>query len=171
MSTASTTPAESSGGEFAPPTPGLEYLARFHVDLTDPLWDLGRTSDLGVRRIVPITGGTFTGSRLQGEILNHGADWQIVTDRGAIIIDTRYLLRTDDDALIFLSTKGFRNASAEVMANLAAGRPVDPSSYYFRITMSFETADPRYTWLNTSIFVGSALRQPNAVVYDAYVVT
>jgi hypothetical protein len=75
---------------FAPSTPQLELLARFTVELAKPVWELGRTSVLGTRGIVPITGGRFAGPRLlRGEILDNGADWQVATDDGAVIIDTR----------------------------------------------------------------------------------
>jgi hypothetical protein len=57
------------------------------------------------------------------------------------------------------------------MARLSAGDKVEPSSYYFRIQLSFETASADYAWLNRSIAVGSALRLPDAVIYDAYLVT
>jgi Protein of unknown function (DUF3237) len=154
-----------------PPKPGLELLARFTVELGAPVWDLGATSDLGTRRIVPITGGRIEGRRLAGEILNNGADWQIVTAGGATIVDTRYLLRLDDGALAYLQTRGFRHGPPEVLARIAAGEIVDPDLYYFRVQMSFETASPRYGWLNSSIAVGSALRLADAVVYDAYLVT
>lgn len=153
---------------FEPPKPKLEHLARFVVNLEAPIWELGSTSDLGRRRIIPITSGSFDGERLKGEILNSGADWQVVTAQGLAIIDTRYLLKTADGALIYLQTKGFRYGPADVMAEVAKGTPVDPAKYTFRLTMSFETADPRYTWLNRAIGVGSAMRLGAAVVYDAY---
>ena len=44
---------------FEPPNPKLEYLGRWYVDLIAPIWELGQTSDLGKRRIIPITGGKF----------------------------------------------------------------------------------------------------------------
>lgn len=154
-----------------PPKPGLEFLARFTVALDAPVWDLGPTSALGTRRIVPITGGRIEGPRLSGEILDNGADWQIVTGDGATIIDTRYLLRLDDDALAYLQTRGFRHGPPDVLARIAAGEPVDPDLYYFRVAMTFETASQRYGWLNSAIAVGSALRLADAVVYDAYLIT
>ena len=154
--------------DFQPPKPKLEHLARFNVNLEAPIWELGATSDLGRRRIIPITSGSFEGKRLKGTILNNGADWQVVTAQGLAIIDTRYLLKTNDGALIYLQTKGFRYGPPEVMAEVAKGNPVDPAKYTFRLTMSFETADPRYTWLNRAIGVGSAMRLGAAVVYDAY---
>ncbi len=153
---------------FQPPKPTLEHLARFTVNLEAPIWELGATSDLGRRRIIPITSGSFDGARLKGTILNNGADWQVVTAQGVAIIDTRYLLKTGDGALIYLQTKGFRYGPADVMADVAKGNPVDPARYTFRLTMSFETADPRYAWLNRAIGVGAAMRLGAAVVYDAY---
>jgi hypothetical protein len=156
---------------LTPPTPGLELLARFTVELARPLWDLGRTTALGTRRIVPITGGRFAGPALNGEILDNGADWQVVGDDGVTTVDTRYLLRLDDGALAYLRTQGFRHGSAEVLARITQGEVVDPALYYFRVQMVFETASPAYGWLNRTVAVGSALRTADAVVYDAYRVT
>lgn len=172
MSTA-TEPDRGTGPSvgMSPPAPGLQLMARFTVELTDELWDLGRTSDLGRRRIIPITGGRFTGPMLSGEILDNGADWQVVTDDGTTVVDTRYLLRMHDGPLVYLSTRGFRHGPADVLADLAAGNPVDPALYYFRIQLSFETAAANYQWLNRSVAIGSAVRLFQAVVYDAYLVT
>lgn len=153
-----------------PLEPRLEYLGRWHVDLRAPVWDLGETSDLGIRRIFPITGGTFSGPRINGKILNNGADWQIVTKEGVSIIDTRYLLQTDDGAYIYLQTKGFRHGPAEVLEKVARGEMVDPAQYYFRITMQFETSSPAYDYLNRHIGIASAMRLGKAVIYDAYLV-
>ena len=154
--------------KFEPPKPNLEYLGRWHVDLIAPVWELGETSDLGGRRIIPITGGTFEGPNFRGKILNHGADWQVVTKDGVAIIDTRYLLETDDGAYVYLKTKGFRFGPPEIMTKVAKGEPVDPSLYTFRITMQFETSATNYAYLNRYIGVGLAMRLGNAVMYDAY---
>jgi hypothetical protein len=154
-----------------PPRPGLELLARFTVELARPLWDLGRTTELGTRRIVPITGGRFEGPRLAGEILDNGADWQVVGDDGTTVVDTRYLLRLSDGALAYLRTQGFRHGPPDVLARIVDGEFVDPRLYYFRVSMTFETASTEYGWLNRTLAVGSALRLADAVVYDAYQVT
>lgn len=160
--------ADTAG--FEPPEPELEYLARFSVDLVAPPWELGKTSDLGKRRIIPITGGRFEGPKLSGEILDSGADWQVVTASGVAIIDTRYLLKTGDGALVYLQTRGFRHGPPEVMAQVAEGKPLDPARYYFRFTMAFETGAPHYDWLNRVIAIGTGMRLGKAVVYDAYLV-
>jgi hypothetical protein len=162
----STTVADTKG--FEPPKPKLEYLGRWSVDLIAPIWELGQTSDLGKRRIIPITGGKFEGPKIKGAILNNGADWQIVTKDGLAIIDTRYLLQTDDGALIYLQTKGYRYGPPDVMAKVAKGEVVDGNLYYFRLYMTFETASPKYAWLNRAMAIAFAMRLGNAVVYDAY---
>jgi Protein of unknown function (DUF3237) len=153
--------------EQNPPEPRLEYLARFSVDLGVP-WEVGPTSGLGDRRIFPIVGGSFDGPLLRGTILDNGADWQVVRPDGLSLIDTRYLLRLDDGALAYLQTRGFRHGPADVLAAVAAGQPVDPREYYFRVYMTFETASGTYGWLNRAMAIGSAMRLADAVVYDAY---
>lgn len=156
---------------MSPPLPGLELLARFTVELSGPVWELGETSELGNRRIVPITGGHVAGPRLAGEILDNGADWQVITRDGVTLIDTRYLLRLDDGSLAYLQTRGFRHGPPGVLARIGRGEIVDPALYYFRVQMAFETASATYGWLNRSVAIGSALRLAEAVVYDAYLVT
>jgi hypothetical protein len=145
-------------------------MARFTVDLVAPVWELGATSDLGRRRIIPIGGGSFAGPLLNGEILNNGADWQVVTADGTAIIDTRYLIKLDDGSLAYLQTKGYRHGPADVMAELAKGAEIDPAKYYFRVHLQFETSSSSYGWLNRILAVGYAMRLKSAVIYDAYAI-
>jgi len=49
--------------------------------------------------------------------------------------------------------------------------PIVGSEYYFRIHATLETGAPAYMWLNERIFVASATRHLDAVVYDLYAVT
>jgi hypothetical protein len=154
--------------DFEPPKPDLVYMGRFSVDLIAPIWELGKTTEAGKRRIIPITGGSIKGPLLNGEILNNGADWQVVAPDGLAFIDTRYLLKMDDGELVYLQTRGLRYGPPDVMADVAKGKLVDPGKYYFRLYMTFETASKKYAWLNRTMAVGYAMRLGNAVVYDAY---
>ena len=115
-------------------------------------------------------GWSVRGAATQRRGPRQGADWQVVTDDGAVVVDTRYLLRLDDGALAFLRTYGHRHGPPEVLARIAQGGVVDSADYYFRMQMTFETASATYGWLNRSIVVGSAMRLASAVVYDAYLV-
>ncbi len=64
------------------------------MSLGQPL-DFGEVAQ-GHRRIVPQTGGTFTGPEISGKLLpGAGADWQIVLPDGASFADIHYTLQTD----------------------------------------------------------------------------
>jgi hypothetical protein len=151
-----------------PVPPRLERFCRATVEIAAPLV-VGDTP-LGLRRIIPITGGRVEGPRLAGEILPGGADWQLVRRDGGAVLEARYTLRTTDGALIYVRNVGLRCGPPEVLARLGRGEPVDPTSYYFRTTPRFETAAPAYAWLNDLIAVGSAVRRADAVVLDFYAV-
>ena len=161
---------ETEKATFEPPKPGLEFMARFEVNLDAPVLELGQIEGIGKRRIIPITGGKFSGPRLNGTILNNGADWQAVAADGLARMDTRYALKTVDGALIYIQTRGFRYGPADVMAELAKGNPVDPNKYCFRVYIQFETGSSQYEWLNRAIGIGAGMRLRNAVIYDAYLV-
>ena len=117
--------------------PQLDFVFAANVTVDAPL-DLGDVAK-GGRRIVPITGGDFSGPRVRGEVLPGGADWQVLRGDGVAELEARYTLRTDDGALIYVRNHGLRHGPPEVIAALAAGQPVDPARYYFRGATFFET--------------------------------
>lgn len=110
--------------------PELEFIceARVTVDPPQDLGDVGK----GGRRVVPITGGAFVGPHLRASVLAGGADWQVLRSDGVAELEARYTLHTDDGALIYVRNLGLRHGPAEIMAALAAGRRVEPGSFYFR---------------------------------------
>lgn len=120
------------------------------------------------RRIGNISGGTFRGERLSGAVLPGGADWQTVRADGAILLDARVVLRTDDDAEIGMSYTGIRYGPPDVMARLARGEAVDPASYYFRIAPVFATSAPEYEWLNRIMAIGTGHRLADGPVYNIF---
>ena len=146
----------------------IELAPLMHVEVTlEPVRDLGETP-LGRRRIIGITGGTFKGSRLSGNILPGGADWQVIRADGVAFLDARYTLETDDGALIYVNNKGYRHGPKDVIECMARGEDVDPALYYMRATPWFETSAPRYAWLNRTICVATGARRPAAVELDFY---
>ncbi|BCY09163.1 UPF0311 protein [Actinoplanes sp. L3-i22] len=148
--------------------PELEFLADAEITL-GPVQELGRTP-AGRRRIIPITGGVFRGPGLDGEVLAGGADWQVIRPDGVAVIDTRYTLAATGGDLIYVRTRGYRHGPADVIDRLAAGRPVDPAEYYFRLTVCLEAPAGRHEHLNRSVIVATAARLPNAVRYAAYLI-
>ena len=155
---------------FALPTPRLVPVYRLEATLGQPL-ELGDTAQ-GHRRIVPLTGGTFTGPEIGGTLVpGASADWQILLPDGTALGDIRYTLRTDAGALLYVQSRSVRHGSAEVLARLARGEDVDPSEYTFRTSTQIETGAPELDWLNKGVFVSSAGRQPAGVIYETYLVT
>jgi hypothetical protein len=146
--------------------PKLDFIFAAHVAVDPPL-DLGDVGK-GGRRIVPITGGVFAGPQLRGKVLPGGADWQTLRGDGVAELEARYTLRTDDGALIYVRNHALRHGPADVMAALAAGRPVDPSSYYFRGATFFETSAVRYAWITKRIIVCTGEREPAGVKIKFY---
>lgn len=109
----------------------------------------------GLRKIVPVLGGTFRGERLNGVILPTGGhDWAMIRADGALVLDVRLVLETDDGAHILMTYRGIRTGTPEVLARIASGEYVDPADYYFRIVPFFETGSERYEWLNRIVCVG-----------------
>jgi hypothetical protein len=123
---------------------------------------------VGNRRIGLVAGGTFAGPKLRGKVLPGGADWIVVRADGVTTLDVRLVLETDDGAAIGTTYRGLRHGPSEVMDKVNRGDPVDPSTYYFRTAVAFETAAAKYAWLNSAIFVGTGDRKPSGPVYDVF---
>lgn len=159
--------------DWAPTKPEFQLVARMYADLEGTRLNFGKISDAGIRRIVPITGGKLVGPMIKGEILNLGADWQIANENGTLIlIEARYVLKTDDGALINVITKGVKATSLEVLEESKKG-PVHPSKYFFKQYVTLETSDPKYTWVNNSLFIGSIMSSgvyKKGIVQDIYLV-
>ena len=149
------------------PNAATEFAFEARVSVETPLV-VGQSSR-GVRRIVPITGGTFEGPNIRGRVIPGGADCQYVRPDGVLAVEARYTLETSDEVLIMVTNRGIRRASPEVMARLGRGEPVDPSEYYFRTTPEFEAPiGSNYEWLNQSVFIGVAERRPDAAIIRFY---
>lgn len=58
-------------------TPELEFVVQLHVTLGQ-VYSVGKTTH-GTRTIIPITGGTFEGPNIKGEVLPGGAPVRHIT--------------------------------------------------------------------------------------------
>jgi hypothetical protein len=134
-----------------------EFLFDLSLTLQAPL-DIGAGPE-GHRLIVMTSGGRFEGPRLSGTVLPlTGADWPRIRSDGTFALDARTCLRTTDGALIYVTYGGRLVASSpellSAVLDLTRDDPVDPSSYYFRTHMTFETSDASTAWLNGVLAVG-----------------
>jgi len=119
----------------------------------------------GTRVTALIAGGQFEGPRLRGRVLPGGGDWTLLRADGVLELDLRLTLETDDAALIHLTSFGLRHGPPDVIAALARGERVAPSTYYFRTTPRFETAHPKYVFLNRLLAASSGDRRAEGPIY------
>jgi hypothetical protein len=151
------------------PTPALEHLADLTVFVTAPV-EAGEVTGLnsrGRRRIIPITGGSLQGPRLNGRVLAGGADFQLVVSETAADLDARYIIELDGPQFagehIYVQNRALRRGCADDIARLVQGQPVDPGAIYFRCVPTFEVSCPELAWLTDSVFVGTGARYPDRV--------
>jgi len=115
---------------------------------TSPTQEVGSTPH-GTLFIFPVTGGSFEGDRLRGRVLAGGGDWVTARPDGTLELDLRVTLETDDHALIHMTFTGLR----------------DDANYYFRTLPRFETAAPKYAFLNRLMAVGIGEIRPDGPVH------
>jgi len=104
---------------------------------TSATQDIGSTPQ-GALTIFPVIGGSFEGERLRGKVLAGGGDWVTAHGDGTVTLDLRVTLETDDEGLIHMTFTGVR----------------DDANHYFRTAPRFETAAPKYAFLNRLLAVG-----------------
>ena len=146
--------------------PGLRDVLHLDVEVGVPV-EVGATA-AGIRRLVPITGGTVAGPLLSGRILPGGTDYQLIRTETWTEVEARYVLETDRGELVYVRNRGVRTGSADDIARLRRDEPVDPERIYFRSSPTFETSSERLTGLTARLFVGSGTRHPRSVVFDFF---
>ena len=150
----------------------LELRSEFLMQLSAELDDAQVLGDvpLGTRRIMYMKRGAFAGPRLKGEVLPGGGDWVLLRADGAAELDIRLTLRTDDGNLIYTTCGGIFDVTPELRRRILEGEDIDPSEYYFRTTLAFETGAGSYRWLNRLVAVGVGRRTAAGMVTDIFAV-
>lgn len=118
------------------------------------------------RRCIPIKGGQVTGA-FGGTVMPGGADWQRIAADGTIEIDARYVLELAEGR-VEVGSRGLRAATPDILARLAAGEAVDPSLYYFRTAIRFQTEVPALQRLNRILAISHGERRADAVQLTIY---
>ena len=110
-----------------------------------------RSGPAGRRFIAAVSGGRFTGPKMSGTVAPlTGGDWVTMRADKTMRLDVRVVLKTDDDATIYMYYGG-----------IAAGGQVRTAPY-------FETDAEKYSWLNNVQGVGVGSIGPNGPTYEIY---
>ena len=131
--------AQVSTATSTPAAPSLEYVLTLKVKI-DGAFNVGATQH-GNRFVIPITGGTFEGPSIRGEVLAGGADYQLQRpDMHRTELEAIYCIRTHDGVSIHVRNWGIIAGEGE--------------QTYFVTQPRFEApADSPYAWLNDGIYV------------------
>ena len=136
-------PAEALAAPLpADAMPGIEFAFSAHV-LLEPTREIGPTP-YGIRRRIPIIGGSFEGPRIRGKVLAGGADWQLQRADDYTLIEADYMIEAEDGTPIHVRNRGLTNS-----------RVKGATARYLRTVPEFEAPTGPHEWLNQSVFVGS----------------
>ena len=133
-------PPLAEGADTSAAKPGLAFAFELKVTLQPELAH-GRTP-LGLRTRAPITGGQFAGSRIAGDVLAGGSDWQLLRADGWLELRAEYDLRVHDGTLVHVRNHGLWHSPT-------GDWPAD----YALSTPRFEAPLGPHAWLNEAVFV------------------
>lgn len=108
----------------------------------------------GTKALIHVTGGSFEGPRLKGTVAGPSGDWVTVAPNGAMHLDVRMLLTTQDDVPILMTYLGVGVTTDEGLRIRTAPR--------------FEVGDERYSWLNDIQAVATGTTGKGSVTYEVY---
>jgi hypothetical protein len=146
-----------------------EFLMEYWVELSTSSYAIGVTPE-GHRLTGGIAGGGFEGPRLRGRLEPFGADFAILRPDGALAPVVKGVLRTDDDALIFLQYEGILHPWDRLSGAMRRNEAVEPGSFTWNVVMRFETSAPKYEWLNRVTAVAIGEPRPGGPRYDVWAV-
>ncbi len=147
-----------------------EYLMTMYL----PTERVAVDNALTIVNILP--GGTVRGPKISARVLAPGGDWVRTMPSGALRLDVRLTLETDDGALIYMTYGGVVVGSKETSEALARGEVLGEHGFpYFVTTPQFQTSSPNYDWLNRLQAVGKVAaikraKEESYVRYDIYAV-
>ncbi|KAF2676584.1 hypothetical protein K458DRAFT_447400 [Lentithecium fluviatile CBS 122367] len=107
----------------APKPPAVTFL--YSANVTSGAPTIIGSTPLGNRVVIPIISGEFSGPKLSGKIFS-GTIWSLTSPTGINTADAIYVMQTTDGATIMVTEK----------------------AHIPNIDIFFETASPKYGWLN-----------------------
>lgn len=111
----------------------------FSLTITCGDWMVIGQVEEGQLRVIPITGGTFTG-KMNGTVIPGGADWNIQRDEYVSRASAKYVIKTEDGQYISVENE------AEIDDRKEVPFLTKP---FFQVDMNSQ-----YAWLNEGEFIG-----------------
>jgi len=148
------------------PQPVLRECFQLEAIVDKPIL-AGQDESNGRRQLIVVKEGVLTGM-LKGRVLPGGIDSQIIRSNGITELSARYALELEDGRAIYVENNGFRRVDPSCIADVSAGKIVDPKYVYFASVPKFEVYDESLRWLERSLFICKAVRLPDKVLIRFY---
>jgi hypothetical protein len=145
----------------------LRYEHAFDIRINfDKRWIAGPISGGAQQGYTSVgTGGTVTGPRLNGRIVNYsGADWPLVRPDGVVELNAHYMIEADDGARIYIRNLGYVHGPLRSSSQGPNEPPSIPA--YFRCTPYFRAPQGPHEWLNRTVIIGIGQRRPKVKPED-----
>ena len=148
-----------------------EYLMTYRGELAQPY----KIDDSLMIFNVRSPGGWARGPKINATFIPPGGDWMRVLPSGAMRLDVRATLKTDDGALIYMTYNGVMQLAPELAQKLMGGVLLKADDMPgFVAAPTFETSSPKYAWLNgvqaVNKMVEVKLGDDGYVQYDVFIV-
>lgn len=148
-----------------------EYLMTYLAPLDAPAVIDGSLLIFNVKS----TGTWVKGPKINGILIPPGGDWLRVLASGAMRLDVRATIKTDDGALIYMSYNGIIQHTPESAERMNKGDLLTSKDVpYFITAPTFQTSSPKYAWLNgiqaINKMVEVKLGEGGYVKYDVFVI-
>ena len=146
-----------------------EYVGSLYAPLDAP-----QVIDSGLQIFNVQPGGWMKGRDINATVIAPSADWLRVMPSGALRLDVRATLKTDDDQLIYLTYNGVIVHTTESFERLMNGEVLTSFDHYFITAPTMHTASEKYAWVNYLQFIGKVVEvkvgEGSFVKYDIYAV-
>lgn len=139
----------SAAPESAPV--GLAFEFEYHAQLKEPV-TIG-TGPNGTRIFFETSGGDVVGDRISGRVMSGGGDWFLMGSDGWARLDARAQIETTDGAVLYAQYGGPVEMNDAVARGAESGEGTQFEDQYMRAAVTMETGDPRYAWVNHTIFI------------------
>ena len=148
-----------------------EYLMTYRGELAQPY----KIDDSLMIFNVRSPGGWARGPKINATFIPPGGDWMRILPSGAMRLDVRATLKTDDGALIYMTYNGIMQLAPETAQKLMGGAVLKAEDMSgFAAAPTFETSSPKYAWLNgvqaINKVVEVKLGDDGYVQYDVFII-
>jgi hypothetical protein len=105
--------------------------------------------------IYNVPSGSVEGPKIKGKIVPPSGDWLALMPSGVLRLDVRLTILTDDNQYIYVTYNGVIKTNPTTDKKYQEGKEViKADEQYFITAPTFQTASPKYAWLNEMQAVG-----------------